>query len=50
MEEQWMALSQVMDRECSSRMSAEGGESKVKEMGERKEAMGVLGEWKATVG
>ena len=47
--EQWRALSQVMDRECS-RMFEKGGELKEKEMGERKEAMGVVGEWEATVG
>ena len=48
-EEQWMALSQLMDRECS-RILEKGGESKVNETGERKEAMGVLGEWDVTVG
>ena len=48
-EEQWMTLSQVMDRECS-RMLVKGEESKVKEMGERKEAMEEVGEWDTTLG
>ena len=47
-EEQWGVPSHVMESVCS-RMLTKGGESKVKEMGERKEVMGVRGEWEATV-
>ena len=49
-EKQWMALSQVMERERESEDTARKASEKVNEMGERKEAMGVMGEWEATVG
>ena len=42
-------FAQVMESACS-RMLVKGGEgSKVKEMGERNEAMAVDGEWEARV-
>ena len=49
-EEQWRAVSQEIERERESGDAARRTSAKVKEMGERKEAIGVVGEWDATVG